>query len=539
MLHKTMKKIISILIISFLMITFLPNNNAYAIISRPKNIRVGINFKYGSTNTTLENVNLSSLGGIEIGINLNGSYTKAIETSALVNAFSDMKSDSYHIRMTSTSFDIATALVKLNQYKSLGLNAFLVCNSTNTWNIYEGEYYSSEDAQKAINEKVKPAAGELDYSVIKPSTRRILIEYGNGIPAIASESTTAFLTVKSTFSGEPKLVIVNGDRYRGAIELRKYDDSDITVINELPLNEYLYGVIPLEIGTTNTPFEALKAQAVAARTYALANSNFNALGFDLTDTTLSQVYGGYEVENLASNNAADATSGMVVTYGGVLARLYYFSSSGGVTASSENVWMNPIPYLRSVPDPYDKTYKYEYKYTAKQISEHLAKNGRDIGEVTKIEILRISESGRVVSMVIYGSYGTTSFTNEACRLFAFPDRLPSQMFTVGSSASYAVKMGDNSLKSVELPGVMVKTANGVQMINSNTRVLAANESGGTELLIVMSSSTTDFVITGAGHGHGVGMSQYGAMGMAKAGFTYTQILEHYFTGIRIEKANLY
>ena len=539
MLKKTYVKIISTLLISLLIITLAPNNTILATISRPKNVRIGIHFKYGSTNTTLENVNMSSLGGIEIGINLNDQYTKAIETVALVNAFVDIKADSYHVKMTNTSYGISEALNKLNQYKSLGLDVFLVLNTTNTWHIYEGEYYSSVDVTKAINDKVKPKAGNLDYSIVQPSTRRILIEYGNGIPAIASESQTAFLTIKSTFTGQPKLVSVNNKRYRGAIELRKLEDGDITVINELPLNEYLYGVIPLEIGTTNTPFEALKAQAVAARTYALANSNFNALGFDLTNTTLSQVYGGYEVENLASNNAADATMAMVVTYGGVLAKLYYFSSSGGATANSENVWLSAVPYLRSVEDPYDRTYRYEYSYSASEIASHLTSSGRNIGNVTKIELVRVSESGRVVSMKFHGTLGTTSFTNESCRIYAFPDRLPSQMFTVGSQSSYAVKMGNNSLVSTELTGVMVKTSNGVQMINSNSRVLLKNESGGTQLLIITVNNNSDFVITGAGHGHGIGMSQYGAMGMAEAGYTYEEILTHYYTGVRVEKANLY
>jgi len=537
-IKKYVKKV-SILLIFLLIFALIPNGSVFATISRPENVRVGIHFKYGSTNSTLENINLSSLGGIEIGINLNGKYTKALETVALVKAFVDIKADSYHVKMTNTSYIISEALNKLNIYKSLGLNVFLVCNTTNTWQIYEGEYYSQEDAKKAITNKIKPKAGNLDYQIVNPSMKRILIEYGNGVPAIASESQTAFLTIKSTFSGQPKLVNVNGKRYRGSIELRKLEDGDITVINELPLNEYLYGVIPLEIGTTNTPFEALKAQAVAARTYALANSNFKALGFDLANTTLSQVYGGYEVENLASNNAADATKAMVVTYGGVLTRLYYFSSSGGATANSENVWLSAVPYLRSVPDPYDKIYRYEYKYTASEIAKHLADSGRNIGKVTKIELLRISESGRVISMKIYGTLGTTSFKNEGCRISAFPDRLPSQMFTVGSATSYAVKMGNNSLKSVELSGIMVKTSTGFKMINNNTRVLAANNSGGTQLLIVMANSNSDFVITGAGHGHGIGMSQYGAMGMAEAGYTYEEILLHYYTGVRVEKAKLY
>lgn len=536
---KTIKRVISVILLSLLITIFLPINNVNALISRPENIRIGINFKYGATNTTLENVMMSSLGGLELGINLNGTYTRVFETTALINAFVDIKSDSYHVKITNAGYDLSTALVNLNHYKSLGLDVFLVCNQTNTWYIYEGEYYSEQDVNLAINNKLKPKLGALDFSVVNPSTRRILIEYGNGVPLIASESNTAFLSITSNFSGTPKVVNVNGDRYRGTIELRKLEDGDITVINELLLNEYLYGVVPLEIGTTNTPFEALKAQAVAARTYALGNSNFTALGFDLTNTTLSQVYGGYDVENLASNNAVDATAADVVTYGGVLARLYYFSSSGGATANSENVWLNPIPYLRSVADPYDRIYRYEYTYTASEIANHLTANGRNVGDVIKIEIVRVSVSGRVVSMRIYGTLGSTSFTNEACRIFAFPDRLPSQMFTVGTASSYAVKMGDNSLQSVELPGILVKTSTGIQMITTNSRVLVANDSGGTISLIITPNANSDFVITGAGHGHGVGMSQYGAMGMAEAGYTYDQILLHYYTGVRLEEAKLY
>ena len=137
--------------------------------------------------------------------------------------------------------------------------------------------------------------------------------------------------------------------YRGSIQVDVVDGK-LRAINMVGLEQYLYGVVPSEMPFTWHP-EALKAQAVVARSYALATRKSGA--FDLYPDTRSQVYLGLEHEKPSTNAAVDATAGKVVLYQGQVARTYFFSTSGGRTASAEDVWGEAVPYLVSVSDPYD------------------------------------------------------------------------------------------------------------------------------------------------------------------------------------------
>ncbi len=538
MLSKYKKHFTVILVLLIFIIMSAPGNQAGAYVSTPKNIRIGLFYASGSKDTTLETVTMSAVGGIEIGSNQYGNYTKLIETPYIVNATVDGGISGYHIRMGEATADATKIYIDLNEYLSHGLEVFPICLENNLWQIWEGCYLSKDDAERAVSSKIIPKTGAGNYTVALPSADRIIIKYSNGLAAVASESGVSFLMVKSTFNGDPKTINVNGDRYRTSIELRKFPGSNITVINELSMGDYLDGVVPLEIGTTETPFEALKAQSVAARTYAVANHKHEELGFDLCNSTCCQVYGGYEVENLATNNAIKATEGMVVTYGGALAQLYYFASSGGATANSENVWSKAVPYLQSVEDPYEITKYWSYSFSAEEMTTHMANMGRNIGTVTGIQAISTSGSGRVTELKITGTTGTATFNRVSTRS-AFPTYLPSQVFTIGGDTGYTVKRAGNALESISISGALVRTASGTSTVSAAGSVYVRDGNGNLVSLQVNSSTSGDFVITGAGSGHGVGMSQRGAMGMASAGFTYEDILKHYFTGVEVEKANFY
>ena len=138
-------------------------------------------------------------------------------------------------------------------------------------------------------------------------------------------------------------------RYRGSIQV-DVTGGKLRAINYVGLEQYLYGVVPSEMPFSWAP-EALKAQAVVARSYALATKRSGA--FDLYPDTRSQVYLGVDHEKPSTNAAVDATAGKVVLYNGQPARTYFYSTSGGRTASAADVWGGSIPYLVSVPDPYD------------------------------------------------------------------------------------------------------------------------------------------------------------------------------------------
>jgi len=158
----------------------------------------------------------------------------------------------------------------------------------------------------------------------------------------------------------------DGRAYHGTLLVRS-DGRHVSVVNALTLDTYLRGVVPSE-SPSHWPLAALEAQAVAARSYALYELRPNAF-YDLVPTTADQVYGGIAAETPRSDNAVYATLGQVLTYAGQVARTYYSSSSGGRTEAVEDAWPGtaPIPYLRSVPDPYD-TYSPHHDWGPYQLS---------------------------------------------------------------------------------------------------------------------------------------------------------------------------
>ena len=194
-------------------------------------------------------------------------------------------------------------------------------------------------------------------------------------------------------------------RYRGFLTVRREADNTLRVINTVPLEPYLYGVIPAEIGS-KVPLEAMKAQAVAARTYALKNRGKCAKdGFDLDDTTHCEGYEGVDGETALSNAAVDATRGQVLTYDGRLIDAPYSTDSGGMTACDTN---GDCPYLQAVrdADPSDgrdyagggKYHTWTQTFTAAQLAQILARDPRTrVSQFLSLTIDSLDASGRIVT----------------------------------------------------------------------------------------------------------------------------------------------
>jgi stage II sporulation protein D len=214
-----------------------------------------------------------------------------------------------------------------------------------------------------------------------------------------------------------------GRRYRGAIQVDVATGA-LRAINIVGLEQYLYGVVPSEMPFSWAP-EALKAQAVVARSYALAAKRSGA--FDLYPDTRSQMYLGYDHERPSSTAAVDATAGKVLLYDGQVAKTYFFSTSGGRTASAADAWGTPIPYLISVPDPYDSISPY---HTWGPISFTGAKLGKALRAGGAIRDVRtsVNSSGRVTTMTAVTASGERSFDANALRKLL---GLRSTWFTVG------------------------------------------------------------------------------------------------------------
>jgi stage II sporulation protein D len=211
--------------------------------------------------------------------------------------------------------------------------------------------------------------------------------------------------------------------YRGSVQVDVVSGK-LRAINVVGLEQYLYGVVPSEMPFNWAP-EALKAQAVVARSYALATRRSGA--FDLYPDTRSQVYLGIEHEKPSTTSAVDATAGQVVLYQGQVAKTYFFSTSGGRTASAEDVWGEPVPYLVSVPDPYDSISPHHTWGPVAFTGAALAKQLKMKGRIMDIQS-ELNSSGRVKMLTIVGSQGTLEIPGTAVRQRL---KMQSTWFTVG------------------------------------------------------------------------------------------------------------
>lgn len=273
---------------------------------------------------------------------------------------------------------------------------------------------------------------------------------------------------------EIALISVNNKKYRGSISLYN-SNGKMTVVNVLNLEEYLYGVVPKEMPCSWHP-EALKAQAVACRTYTLSKlartQRIPSKIFDLTNTIWDQVYGGYSGEDNRTNEAVDSTRGEILTYGGNPIVAYFHSNSGGHTEDDALVFTTDFPYIIGVQDEYSldsPNLNWSIALSADELSSKL-----QIKNIENIEVLERSPTNRILKLRIYHKDG-----------------------------------------KVDMAGVNFRYTIGPMVIKSTNFTVEKKEDG-------------RFVFTGKGSGHGVGMSQWGARRMAEKGFSYKEILKHYY-----------
>jgi stage II sporulation protein D len=221
--------------------------------------------------------------------------------------------------------------------------------------------------------------------------------------------TLANCGAKLRATGKGRVRIRGNGAYRGAlVVVPASGGGSLNVVNAISVDKYVQGVIAGEM-PSSWPIDALKAQAVAARSYALT-STVHGTGFNLYDDTRSQVYDGIAGETAATNKAAIATKGQVVMYGGEIARTYYSASSGGQTESVQFGFPGsaPVPYLVGVDDPYDTTsplHTWRKTFTQGQIEARLG--GYLKGNLQDIQITKTGVSPRIVSADVVGSGGTT------------------------------------------------------------------------------------------------------------------------------------
>jgi stage II sporulation protein D len=280
--------------------------------------------------------------------------------------------------------------------------------------------------------------------------------------------------------------------YRGWLEVLPAEPARITVVNLVPLEEYLRGVVPNELAPEAFPqLEAQKAQAVAARSYALAHlGDYAARGYDVCATAACQVYRGASSEHPLSDRAVAETRGVLATWRGRPIHAFYTSTCGGHTEEGRAVFEDGAPYLRGVVCPTagsraeqaDRRWSWEVRLRPEQVARAVARYG-SVGRVLDLVPTQVGVSGRVVELRVVGSEG-----------------------------------------ELELRGQRVQLGLGLR-----------------ESLFVLRRETDPqgalerFVITGRGWGHGVGLCQMGASHMARGGASFDAILKHYYTGIALSQ----
>ena len=357
--------------------------------------------------------------------------------------------------------------------------------------FFSAHVYANESWQPEIRLGILSGVQSVNLQISKPcvlidsESRKILkkINAGENFSVSFSNLKSTSVEIRSEdFPLKDLIVTINDKKYFGGVRVNKNKNS-LTVINLAPVEEYLRGVVPNEMSPSFNA-EALKAQAVAARSFTLKNRNrHNSEGFDLCATTHCQIFGGADSATNFTDEIIKSTRGEVLVLNGRIVDTNFHTDSGGMTESVENVWGGYASHLQPVEELEKNTQAWTKEFTIEDFSSRF---GADFGKLTAFRLspLKIgrsdvdrSTSGRVKSVQLIGSKKNLQLTgNELRQKFS----LPSTLFDIKIFGS-------------------------------------------------------KIIFEGYGLGHGVGMSQNGANAYAKSGWAYDKILYHYYRGTEIRK----
>lgn len=414
--------------------------------------------------------------------------------------------------------------------------------------VVEGGYHLLDGGTGTVLAELQP--GE-QWSIYREGL--VLKAKSQGDGTELSFVGTAIL--KTRAEGERSVFRLGNIRYRGDLVFHR-TDAGLMVVNTLPIEDYLYGVLPGEIGPS-LPEEALKAQAVVCRTLAMFRKG-KFMYYDVTAGTLDQVYGGYEAELIPGQEriwrAVDDTAGEMIYYDGKLIEAVFHSNAGGYTAKSQSIWGGDRPYLQSVPSPYDayaaeypyqttsgwpaSSYQWTKKFSPSELEDRIDTWNKAyphdqifVGRVVELrpyldELPHDFDtdflSGRVNKIDIVGTQGVVSFTGDKIRqVFG----LKSNFFILEGGASLGLLAGTGTVTQLDRNTRLAVASRGGRLTPSTDNAIVVKGKNSSRSI---KSRTNGFVFVGRGFGHGVGMSQWGATGMAEIGYNYQEIIEHYY-----------
>ena len=468
----------------------------------------------------------------------------------------------YHVLVESGYRSYEQAAADAQEYRD-GFVAWI----DGDYQVRAGSYTSRQEAEDAAQSLGGTVAGTSSYAVnvTRTGTAEILFQFdgGDDLALGVMPDVTGADTVRTWFKGY---------RYYGGFRYERIGGGDLTVVNIVDLETYIKGVVPYEM-SSSWPLEALKVQAVCARSYAYINihsGKHTSYHFDVCNTTDCQAYYGAGTNSSSyqaterTDQAVDETAGEYAWYDGQVIEAFYSSSHGGASESVYNVWgtsLEQYPYLCGVEDPYeaDMASKNSYSswtvsYTSSELAQRLENYGYDASSGIESLTLTYSDLGNVIQVrVNYRGGGSDTIRPSSMRsVFG----ISSIRFTVNGQAAssgsgttsssgggltangstsldsqgtYTVISGSGSLSQAGLDGLYAISGSG-----SITPAEDAASGGGsgtdtpTGTQVTVSGSSYSF--QGSGNGHQLGLSQYGAWAMAERGFTYEEIIEFYYPG---------
>ncbi len=419
-----------------------------------------------------------------------------------------------------------------------------------------------------LNQTETNIGGDGPFKIYNSKSNNLISEEHNKIVKLSPHDKGIEILGKGVYSGPIKIipvgntkiiVVFNGQkyRYRGNMEVDiDREQGKLNVINIIGIEEYLYGVLKKEI-SPNWPVEALKAQAVAARTFAIFNMNkYIDKGYNICASTNSQAYGGVNHEDPLTNKAVDETRGVIMVYKGKPINAVYHSDSGGYTEDSENVWGSFLPYLRSVKSKFEEKvspphHTWSYSINEKDLTEKLQKQGYKINSIVSIEPVKKSETGRINELdFITDNNEVINMKANNFRSLIGADLIRSTLFNIKviwkeinivKDTEDKKEIEDKEEQKESIKEILEQKKDWT--IKELLELMKKNKEEGEEKKeekvlkaeIVKSNTPLTFIFSGSGNGHGVGMSQWGAYGMTLQGSRYQDILKYYYQGVDIIK----
>lgn len=501
-----------------------------------------------------------------------------------------------------------------------GLDAYTVLQATGTgapeYAVWIGEE-TTDALLTSVEKAVKQQLPQLTVTPVSPNTKAIIIREDTTLN-LASPAARDHYIVSGN---DAKLVLDGGEAgirvtersartYRGDFEISTYN-GQLALVNELPLEQYLYSVVGTEV-YTSWPEETLKAQAVAARSYALYQGNRFTIA-NVVDTTLSQAYNGIGAEHERVTQAVDATAGEVLKSGGKIIEAIFSSNAGGTTADPSEVWNGGGNLFASVASPGDQsaqqgTYEWYHVLLADGKTGYVREDNTKLLEgttaaglpkltvtaqntnvrkipliqsavnpisqlnpgtevvvlgkvnesgsfswmrgpftsaevvamlqgkvntavpssITSLEVTERGPSGRALEVQANGQVLGVKYGDAYRSAFG---SLPSTLFDITDTGSYTV-LGANGQTAEKKGsgGATVISGSGTSSYSGNSMVVMNGEGDARAV-----SKTQSFLFNGQGYGHGLGLSQWGAKGMADEGYDYQSILKHYYQNVTIVK----